>query len=132
MIVIDSSAIVDALVDDPANPDLLALVAGNELHAPSLLDYEVAGALRGHALAERLADEQLQGAVDDFRGLSIERYPLSSMIQNVLDLRGNFTVYDAAYLVLAQALEVPLVTADAKLSEGRKMGVDVQVLRPDR
>jgi predicted nucleic acid-binding protein len=50
VIVIESSAMVDAIVGDPANPDLLALLADEELHAPALLDFEVASALRGHAL----------------------------------------------------------------------------------
>lgn len=121
---------VDALVDDPANPDLLAILADNELHAPSLIDYEVASALRGHALGGKLGDERLEDAIDDFRALSIERYPLSTMIREVLHLKNNFTVYDAAYVVLAQALESPLVTADVKLTEARKFGVDVRVLRP--
>lgn len=132
MIVIESSALVDALVDNPANPDLLAILADNKLHAPALLDYEVASALRGHALGGKLADERLDDAIDDFKALNIERYPLSPMIGEVLDLKKNFTVYDAAYVVLAQALETPLVTADAKLAEARKLGVDVRVLRPNQ
>ena len=123
---------VDALVDEPANPELLALIADSELHAPSLLDYEVASALRGHALAGRLTDERLADAVDDFGSLHIDRYPLSKMMRVVLDIRDNFTVYDAVYVVLAQALEAPLVTADAKLAEARRMGVEVRVLRLHR
>lgn len=130
MIVIEASAMVDALVDQPANPTLLALVADTELHAPALLDYEVASALRGHALAGRLSDQRMADAVDDFRALSIERYPLTTMMGSVLGLRDNFTVYDAAYIVLAQVLDAPLVTADVKLSSARTLGVDVQVIRP--
>ena len=129
MIVIEASAMVDALVDEPANPELLALIADSELHAPSLLDYEVASALRGHALAGRLAQKRLTDAVDDFASLRIDRYPLTRMMSAVLDIRDNFTVYDAAYVVLAQTLEAPLVTADAKFGEARKVGVDVRVLR---
>lgn len=130
MIIIESSAMVDALVGDPANPELLAAIADSELHAPSLIDYEVASALRGHALAGKLADAQFEDAAEDFSALQIERYPLSTMMRAVLDLRANYTVYDAAYVVLARALEAPLVTADAKLLEARKIGVDVRVLRP--
>ena len=126
----ESSALVDALVGDPANAELLALIADSELHAPSLLDYEVASALRGHVLGGKLASTQLEDATEDFSALRIERYPLSTMMRAVLDLRENFTVYDAAYVVLAQALEAPLVTADAKLLEARKVGVDVRVLQP--
>ncbi|MGI8524217.1 MAG: type II toxin-antitoxin system VapC family toxin [Nocardioides sp.] len=127
---IEASAVVDALVDDPANPELLAFVADSQLHAPSLIDYEVASALRGHVHGGKLAVPQLDDAIEDFAGLRIERYPLANMIHHVLGLRDNFTVYAAAYIVLAQALEVPLITADAKLTEARRVGVDVRVLRP--
>lgn len=121
---------VDALVGDPANPELLALIADSELHAPSLIDYEVASALRGHVLGGKLADTQLEDATEDFSAMQIERYPLATMMRAGLGLRANYTVYDAAYVVLAQALAVPLITADAKLLEARKLGVDVRVLRP--
>lgn len=129
MIVIEASAMVDALVDDPAHPDLLALMADEELHAPALLDYEVASALRGHALAGKLTDEQVDDAVDDFTALTIERYPLSLMIRDVLDLSHDFTAHDAAYIVLAKALDAPLATADGKLSGARRLGIDLRVLR---
>jgi len=78
---------VDALVDEPVNPELLALLADEELHAPALLDFEVASALRGHALGGKLDQVRLD------------------------------------------ELEAPLVTADAKLNEARRVGVDVRVLR---
>lgn len=127
---IESSAMVDALVGEPANPHLLAVIADNELHAPSLIDYVVASALRGHALGGKLTPRQLEDATEDFSSFTIVRYPLATMMRSVLELRNNLTVYDAAYVVLAQALEAPLVTADAKLSGARDLGVDVQVLRP--
>lgn len=128
---IESSALVDALIGDPANPELLAVIADSELHAPALLDYEVASALRGHARGGKLADAEVGTAVEEFRALRIERYLLSAMIAPVLDLKKRFTVYDAAYAVLAQVLDAPLVTADEKMVEARKLGVDVRVLRPD-
>ena len=121
---------VDALVGDPANPELLALIADSEMHAPSLIDYEVASALRGHALGGKLGGIRLEDAAEDFSAMQIARHPLSTMMWAVLDLRANYTVYDAAYVVLAQVLDVPLVTADTKLLEARKIGVDVRVLRP--
>ncbi len=118
--------------DDPANPQLLALLADDELHAPALIDYVVASALRGHALGGKLGEAQLEDATGDFGALVIERYPLSAMIRDVLDLRDNFTVYDASYVVLAQALDAPLITADVKMAEARKVGVDVRVFRPQQ
>lgn len=127
MIVIESSAMVHALVDDSVNPELLALLADEELHAPVLLDFEVASALRGHALGGKLDQARLDEAIGDFTALSIERYQMTHMLGHTLDLRDNFTVYDAAYVMLAQALEAPLVTSDAKMAEARRLGPDVRI-----
>lgn len=52
------------------------------------------------------------------------------MMSAVLAVRESFTVYDEAYVMLAQALESPLITADAKLLEAQEIGVEVRVLRP--
>jgi predicted nucleic acid-binding protein len=129
VIVVEASAAVDALVGDPPNPRLLAMLADDELHAPALLDFEVASALRGHALAGKLTAARLAEAVDDFASLHIERYLMTGSLARILELRENFTIYDAAYVVLAEALQAPLVTADEKLAEARRLGVEVRVLR---
>jgi predicted nucleic acid-binding protein len=127
VIVIESSAMVEALVGDPANPNLLALLADEELHAPALLDFEVASALRGHVLGGKLDPVRLEEAVEDFVAFRIERYPMTDLLGHMLDLRDNFTVYDAAYLVLAQALEAPVISADTKLREATRLGIEVRV-----
>ena len=122
---------VDALVDEPVNPQLLALLADEELHAPALLDFEVASALRGHALGGKLDQLRLDEAIEDFGALRIERHQMTGLLGHILDLR-DFTVYDATYVVLAQALEAPLVTADVKLRGAKRFGVDVRVLRAEK
>lgn len=80
MIVVESSAMVNALVGDPANPGLLALLADEELHAPALLDFEVASALRGHALGGKLDPVRLEEAVEDFIAFRIERHPMTDLL----------------------------------------------------
>ncbi|MBO0808414.1 MAG: type II toxin-antitoxin system VapC family toxin [Actinobacteria bacterium] len=130
MIVIESSAMVDALVDEPPSPELLAVIADEDLHAPALLDFEVASALRGHVLGGKLDDARLSDAVQDFTALAIERHPMTSMVGNILGLKDNFTAYDAAYIVLAQALRAPLVTCDGKLAEAQRFGIEVREYRP--
>jgi predicted nucleic acid-binding protein len=128
VIVVDASVMVNALVDRPPNPDLLDLLADEELHAPTLLDFEVANALRGHALGSRLDQFRLDQAVDNFSAFSIERHPMTDLLGYILDLRRNFNAYDASYVILAQALNAPLVTVDAKLTEAEKVGVEVRVI----
>jgi predicted nucleic acid-binding protein len=130
VIVIESSAMVDALVGDRFDPELSALLATEELHAPALLDFEVASALRGHVFAGKLSEARLNEALTDFAALRVERYPMTDQLGSVVALRNNFTVYDAAYVVLAQALRAPMVTADTTMLEASRLGVDVLVIRP--
>lgn len=121
---------IGALVDEPANPELLALLADEELHAPALLDFEVASALRGHVRGGLLDRARLDEAVEDFAALHIGRHHMTEALGEILELRDNFTAYDAAYVVLARVLAVPLVTSDAKMREAERLGARVQLFRP--
>ncbi|MGH3870504.1 MAG: type II toxin-antitoxin system VapC family toxin [Pseudonocardiaceae bacterium] len=128
MIVIEASAMVSALVGDPATPELLAVLADEELHAPALLDFEVASALRGHLFGGLLDQARVDEALEDFTALRIERHQMTHALAHILDLRDNFTAYDAAYVVLALVTEAPLITSDTKMQEARRLGVDVQLI----
>lgn len=86
--------------------------------------------IRWPASGNRPCSTVAETVAEAYRAIRIERYPLSTMMRAVLDLRAHYTVYDAAYVVLAQALAAPLISADAKLLEARKVGVDVQVMQP--
>jgi len=121
---------VDALVGTPVNPRLLALLADEDMHAPALIDFEVASALRGHVMGGKLKSAKLTGAIEDFAALRIERHHMTGLLRHILRLRNNFTAYDAAYVVLAKALGVAIVTADAKLEDATRLGVEVRVFRP--
>lgn len=122
---------VSALVDDPVSPELLALLSDEELHAPALLDFEVASALRGHVIGGLLDQISAEEAIKDFTALQIERHSMTYALRHVLDLRHNFTAYDAAYVVLALGLESPLITSDKKMCEAQRLGVQVQILPAD-
>jgi predicted nucleic acid-binding protein len=132
MIVIDSSAIVHSLVASDVDPKLLALVADEPMHAPHLLDFEVASSLRRLALGSKVSDDRAKEALDDYVSLTVERYDVSPLLEPIWRLRHNVTVYDASYVVLAQALDCPLVTSDAKLIPAKKLDVDVRVYPPTR
>lgn len=127
MIVVDSSAIVHALVDAAVNPELLVVLGERELCAPHLLDFEVASAVRGHVLGRKLAGDRGRDALADYADLRIIRYDGAGLLPEMWRIRDNFTCYDAAYVVLAIALGAPLVTSDEKLAEATRLGADVRV-----
>lgn len=127
MIVVDSSAIVHALVDVQVNPELLVVLGEEELCAPHLLDFEVASALRGHVLGRKLTAGRGQDALADYADLRIVRYDGAGLLPEIWRIRDDFTCYDAAYIALSIGLDAPLVTSDDKLSEAARLGVDVRV-----
>lgn len=128
MTVVDASALVNVLVDDPVSVALVERLSEAALHAPAVIDFEVASALRGHAIGGRLDAAELTRATVDFAAIALTRYPLVPLMDRVLELRDNFTVYDASYIALAEALDAPIVTADSKLAEARRLGVVVEVI----
>ncbi len=69
-----------------------------------------------------------QEALKDLRDFSFTRYPHEVFLERIWLLRGNFTAYDAAYVVLAEALDAPLLTCDSKLASGARHRARVEVI----
>ena len=114
---VDSAVVVDALTAADGVDDLHAYLAAEELHAPSLLDYEVLSALRGLTLGAHLSTARAQDVLTDFEDLSVQRWPsVDSLRRRAFQLRDNLSAYDAGYVALAEALECSLLTRDARLA----------------
>ncbi len=118
MIVIDASALVDVLLRMPAAEALEGRLyePGQTLHAPHLLDIEVAHALRRHVANGAMDGERGLAALSDFAEVPLRRYPHAVLLQRVWDLRASLTAYDAVYIALAEALDAPLLTRDRRLA----------------
>ena len=118
MIVVDASAMLEALLRRPA-----ATIVENRLfepsqtiHAPHLLDVEVAQVVRRFAENRELDAERGREALRDLADFPVRRYPHDFLLPRVWDLRNNFTAYDAMYVALAEALDAPLLTRDKRLA----------------
>ncbi len=129
MIVVDAAGLVDALTGPDGVNALRSRLADEDLHAPSLLDYEVVSALRGLTLVGRLSDARALDALTDFDDLPITRWPFEDALRRrAFQLRHTVSGYDAAYVALAEALECPLLTRDLRLarSHGHDAVIEVQ------
>jgi predicted nucleic acid-binding protein len=126
-IVIEASAVVDYLLDPQPPRALRDVISDETLYAPHLIDFEIASAIRGLLLASKISVTHASRALANFASLTIERVPMTGALRHVLNLRDNFTAYDASYVVLARSLNLPLQTSDAKFKEARKLGVEVRV-----
>jgi len=122
MIVVDASAALSALLNaGPARNTL----AGERLHAPHLVDSEVASGLRRRVIAQHMRADAGWAALDTWRRLGMTRYPVFSLLDRVWELRDNLSAYDASYIALAELLDCSLLTADARL--GRAPGIRCSV-----
>ncbi|MGH7309507.1 MAG: type II toxin-antitoxin system VapC family toxin [Candidatus Rokuibacteriota bacterium] len=118
MIVVDTSALLEVLLNTRGSARVAErLFAPNEtLHAPHLLDVEIAQVLRRYARAGELDPARGRQALDDLADLPLFRYPHDLFLLRIWELRSNVTAYDAAYIALAEALAAPLVTRDKRLA----------------
>lgn len=130
MIVVDASAVLELLLRTPKAEvlDKRLLSATARLHAPHLIDVEVTQTLRRLTLSGDLGERRAVQAIDDFRGILIERHTHTDLVGRVWQLRTALTAYDAMYVALAEALDSPLVTCDARLARAHGHGAVIQTV----
>lgn len=128
-LVIDSSALVSVLADaGPVGDWVAATIADTGLVAPELVIFETANVLRRQQLAGRLEPVEATLAHQDLTSLAIQLWPYRPLAERSWELRGTLTAYDASYVALAEHLDAPLVTLDARL--GRASGPRCQIVTP--
>jgi len=129
VIVIDASALLEALLRTPAAEavERRLFEQGQTLHAPHLLDVEVAQVVRRYAANGEISDERGRAALHDLADFPVQRYPHDFLLSRVWELRNNLTAYDAVYVALAEALDAPLLTRDKRLAAatGHRARVEV-------
>jgi len=118
MIVVDASAVLEALLRTPAATAVERRLFDprQTLHAPHLLDVEAAQVIRRYAMNGEISGDRGRVALIDLADLPLRRYPHDFLLPRVWDLRDNFTAYDAVYVALAEALDATLLTRDHRLA----------------
>lgn len=129
MIVLDASAAVELLLWSDAGRRVARRIAdpAESLHAPHLLDVEVAQVLRRAERSGLLQPERALEALRSLADLGLARYGHGPLLSRAWELRRNCTAYDAVYLALAEALGAPLLTLDEGLARvpGARAAVEV-------
>lgn len=130
MIVVDASALLEVLLRTPAAKAVEdRLFAPHQtLHAPHLLDVEVAQVIRRYSANGDIDSERGRIALTDLADLSLRRYQHDFLLPRIWALRHNLTAYDAAYVALAEALETPLLTRDKRLAAAAGHHAQIELL----
>lgn len=118
MIVVDASAAVELLLGTALGSAVAERIfdPAESLHAPELLDLEIARVLRRYERARIIDAARAEAALRDLADLPIERYSHRLLLPRAWELRVNLTIYDAIYIALAELLDAPLLTGDAALA----------------
>ncbi len=130
MIVLDASAAVAVLLNLGVGARHIRERMEREddgLHVPHLFEIEVINALRHHALRHGISESRRLELLEDLTTMSISRYAHTAMLPRIWELRDNVSAYDAAYIVLAETLEAPLVTRDVRLARAPGIRAEVEV-----
>jgi predicted nucleic acid-binding protein len=128
--VVDPSALVHALIDDSAKGEALrARLRAATCHAPHLIDAEVGNSLRGQVLRGELPVTVAEVGLRQLPNVIHHRYGHTGLLAELAwQLQGSISYYDALYASLAGLLDVPLLTADARLSRAPGLLCRVEVV----
>ena len=128
MLVIDASVLAVALLDDGQDGDTTRRrLRGESLAAPALIDLEVLSVWRGLSRGGQLDTRRVALAFEDLQSLPMQRVDHAPLLERCWQLRENLTVYDAAYVALAEVLQATLVTGDRRLARasGPRCAIEV-------
>ena len=129
MIVVDASLVVDLVLARLPDEVVDRVLDGREsVHAPHLLDVEVAQVLRRYARSGQISEERGAEAILDLGDLRTERHPHEPFLSRIWELRQNLTAYDAVYVALAEVLEAPLLTRDGRLANAPGHRAEIELV----
>ena len=130
MIVLDASTVVELLLNTDRGRTVAERISDPSvgLHAPHLLDVEVAQVLRRLHQAGDIDLRSAGDAIELLQQLDLERHPHDSLLNRAWALRKNVTIYDAVYIALAEALKAPLLTCDNRLARAPAIGCRIELI----
>ncbi|HNI34095.1 MAG TPA: type II toxin-antitoxin system VapC family toxin [Microthrixaceae bacterium] len=126
MIVLDASAAVLGLLNDG---EARRILGDGTVVCPHLTDSEVVHALRSMVLRGDLDADVARRVLAVWGKLGLSRQSVHGLLGRIWELRDNLSAYDATYVALAEALDVPLVTADGRLGRATGPRCTISVVR---
>ena len=95
---------------------------------PALCDIEVVAGLRRALRRELISPERADQALHQYLLMPLARHGHQGLLARMLELRSNFSPYDACYVALAERVHGDLLTADERLSRAVRTHTRISVL----
>ena len=124
--VVDASVAVEYLLKTPLGLTIADTIEDSSLAAPELMDAEILSVLRRAVLGGRLEEARAQMVIDDLLLWPVDRISHRSLAPLAWQYYRNVSAYDAFYVAAARAQDLPLITADGRLSRASGLGIVVQ------
>lgn len=127
MIVLDASVLIEYLTESDRGETVRERLAAETgwLWAPAVVDAEVGHALRSEVRRRTISQSRAEEALEALMAMRLERASHRFLAERSWQLRDNLSFYDGLYVALAEALDAPLLTFDARLA--RAPGILAQV-----
>jgi predicted nucleic acid-binding protein len=130
VLVLDASALVEYLTETPSGEIVRErlLRQSGWLWAPAVVDAEIGHVLRSEVRRHRLSLDRAEEALEDLMAMRLERVSHRFLAERSWQLRDNLSFYDGLYVALAEALDAPLLTFDARLARAPGILAEVDVI----
>jgi predicted nucleic acid-binding protein len=125
-IIVDVSAIIAIVIDEPEKGLIVNLTKDVELLSPEMVLFEIGNALTRLKRRHILNDEKVIEAYNVYKHIPLRLVDVN--IENALKIACQYNIYayDAYYLEAACRLRLPLLTLDKPMKDiARKMKLDI-------
>jgi predicted nucleic acid-binding protein len=128
-IVADASALVDFLIGNMSSSLDKKEFRASLVYAPDLIINEAISALTRLWRNETISNSLYREALEDLTNIPAKIVSSRSLIKSMPPKLGHISAYDAAYVCLAENLQIPFYTTDAKLSKVAQKYCEVKLVQ---
>lgn len=125
-LLVDASAVLSVILEEPEKAAILKATAGSEAKAPGCLRWEIGNAFSAMVKRDRLAVSESLAGLRIFETIPIQEVDVNLEEALELALKHQIYAYDAYYLTAAKNHRVPLLTLDGRMSDiARAEGINL-------
>lgn len=129
MIVVDASALAELLLRTPLGVRVAErLTDAGDLNAPEFIEIELMSVFRKLLLSGSISVDEVEPLASMYDALGLHLHSARPLLERILSYRDNLSAYDAAYVALAEGLDVTLLTTDQKLAHAPNLFAAVDLV----